>query len=81
MSVHPDFRGDGIGFLMLEALIAWAQENPRIEILRLRVHSKNQNAIRLYEKFGFKEDGREVQGVKLAEGMYDDVICMARSVR
>jgi len=81
MSVHPDFHGDGIGRHMLEALITWAKKNPRIEILRLRVHSKNKNAIRLYSMCGFKEEGRELQGVKLGDGNYDDVICMARAVR
>jgi RimJ/RimL family protein N-acetyltransferase len=81
MSVHPDFQGEGIGRHMLETLIDWAQKNPRIEILRLRVSSKNKNAHELYKSCGFKEEGRELQSMKLSDGSYDDLICMARSVR
>jgi RimJ/RimL family protein N-acetyltransferase len=81
MSVHPDFQGEGIGRHMLEALITWARKNPRIETLRLRVYSRNQNAYRLYSSCGFTEEGRELQGVKLSDGTYDDVVCMALMVR
>jgi RimJ/RimL family protein N-acetyltransferase len=81
MSVHPNFRGEGIGRHMLETLINWALKNPRIETLRLRVFSKNKNAHQLYKSCGFIEEGRELQGVKLSDGTYDDIICMARNVR
>lgn len=76
MSLLPDFRGAGIGREMLNALLSWAKENPRVEKINLRVHAKNASAIRLYKKAGFEEEGREVKGAKLAEGIYDDVILM-----
>lgn len=81
MSVHPKFQGQGIGRLLLDALLQWAGKNPRIETVRLKVLAKNQSAYKLYLSCGFKEEGREVNGVKLANGVYDDIICMARSVR
>lgn len=77
MSVHPDFQGIGIGKMMLEALLNWAKSNSQIETVRLRVHSKNQLAITLYEKCGFVAEGKEVRGVKFSDGTYDDVIHMA----
>lgn len=81
MSVHPDFQGIGIGKAMLEALVSWAIENPRIECLRLRVHAKNFKAINLYKSFKFIEEGREIKGMKYGDGDYDDIISMAREVK
>ncbi len=77
MSLLPEFRGIGIGKAMLMALLNWARANEKIEKVNLRVHSKNVSALQLYEKLGFREEGREVRGVKLAVGKYDDVICMS----
>ncbi len=80
MSVHPNFQGLGIGRFMLKELINWAQKNPNIETIRLRVHAKNSHAIALYQANGFREEGREVRGIKFEEGFYDDVITMALKV-
>jgi len=80
MSVHPKFQGLGIGKMMLEILLEWAQKNPRIETVRLRVHAKNDIAMALYRQCGFSEEGREIKAVKLRDGSYDDVILMARNV-
>jgi len=81
MSVHPDFQGQGIGRLMLEELIRWTTAQPNIETIRLKVHSKNKNAIALYEAMNFRVEGREIRGVKLEDQSYDDVIGMALDVR
>jgi RimJ/RimL family protein N-acetyltransferase len=80
MSVHPDYQGIGIGRMMLEALIAWAEGCLTIETLRLKVHSRNLPAMGLYRALGFIEEGREVRGVKFSDGTYDDVVLMARVV-
>jgi RimJ/RimL family protein N-acetyltransferase len=80
ISLMPEFRGMGLGKLMMESLITWAEENPRVEQLRLRVHAKNIHAVRLYQRLGFKEEGREVRGAKMSDGSYDDVISMVRYV-
>lgn len=77
MSIHPDYQGIGIGQMMLEALLSWAKKNPRIETVRLRVHSQNRRAISLYEKCGFVHEGKEVRGIKFSDGTYDDVLHMA----
>lgn len=77
MSVHPDYQGLGIGKMMLETLIHWCEQNPRIEILKLRVFGKNHRAINLYKNFGFKEDGRDVRGIKYEDQSYDDIVSMS----
>lgn len=77
VSFVPEFTGKGLGRLMMTELINWAKENPRVETLRLQVHATNAPAVALYEKLGFKVEGREVKGIKLENGQYDDVLTMA----
>lgn len=80
MSLLPEFQGKGLGKRKLQALLDWAQANSRIECVRLRVHARNLPALRLYEKMGFAEEGRELKGIKFSNGEYDDVICMFKDV-
>lgn len=77
LSFVPEYTGKGIGPLMMGELIQWAKQNPRVETLRLQVHAANTAAISLYEKLGFKIEGREIRGIKLENGQYDDVLTMA----
>ena len=81
MSIHPDYQERGIGRLMLDALIEWGRANPRIETIRLQVHSQNVRGLALYRRCGFLEEGREVRAVRLAPNRYDDVLTMALDVR
>ncbi|MFC0524659.1 GNAT family N-acetyltransferase [Pontibacillus salicampi] len=76
MTVMPEYRNSGIGRILLDALIQWAQENPYIEKVCLEVMEDNHGAIHLYESFGFEEEGRKRKAVKLNRG-YQDLILMA----
>ena len=78
ISLLPEHQGQGVGRAMMDTLIRWACDNPRIEFLRLRVHGKNRSAIELYRKCGFAEEGRERPGVQFCDRTYDDVLCMLR---
>ena len=80
-SVHPDFRGQGIGQMIMDALIEWAEQNENVQCLRLRVFSKNTPAISLYKKCGFVEEGRQLKAIKFADGSYDDMLLMAKYLR
>ena len=52
MFVHPDFRGKGIGAMILEELEKWALElNYFVAVLE--TGKKQSEAIRLYEKAGY----------------------------
>lgn len=53
--VLPDAQGKGIGGALMEAFLAWA--NPE-KPTRLHVVTYNENAIRFYEKWGFKDTGK-----------------------
>lgn len=80
ITMLPELKGKGLGRILITKLIEWARDNSRIETLRLEVHAKNENAFALYQKLGFKIEGREIRAIKLEDGTYDDVITMALDV-
>jgi RimJ/RimL family protein N-acetyltransferase len=75
MGVRFGWRRRGIGRRMLDACLALAR-NAEIEKVELEVFSDNVAAIRLYESFGFSQEGLKVRGRKL-EDRYQDVLLMA----
>ncbi len=52
--IAPNYRGQGYGTRLMEALLAWGQEN-RAYTAYLQVMCDNEPALRLYEKLGFQE--------------------------
>lgn len=52
--VRKDYRNQGIGNLLLKELINLSKDK---NVIYLEVNSKNINAIKLYEKNGFKKCG------------------------
>lgn len=81
MSVHKEWREQGVGSALVESLIAWCSANPLIEQIRLSVFAINEAAIRLYTTMGFVLEGRLMNQAKLDDGTYTDLILMARSVK
>lgn len=57
IGIHPDYRGMGLGKLMLCELLKKAI-NRGLERATLEVRDGNNIAIKMYEKFGFKVAGR-----------------------
>lgn len=80
LSVLKEWRGRGIGSLLLKAMIAWAEQNQAIEKINLHVLSSNDHAIKLYRNFGFIEEGRKLREIKYANGTYVDDVLMAKFV-
>lgn len=81
ISVAKEFRSQGIGRKLLEKIIEEAISNiPQLEIITLAVYSKNTLAREMYKNFGFIEEGRLTNGVKL-ENSYDDQIFMYKNVK
>jgi ribosomal protein S18 acetylase RimI-like enzyme len=56
MYVRPQYRGLGLGKLMLDHLAQYAQER-QVRILRLETGIYQTEAISLYERFGFQRRG------------------------
>jgi len=81
MSVEKSWREQGIGAVLLSALLEWAKESAVIEKVNLKVHATNDRAISLYKKFGFIEEGRQKRDLKLGPNQYVDTILMGRFVK
>lgn len=64
MFVLKQFRGYGVAGKLLEELIQRAKAISGIEQINLIVISTNSGAKRLYEKFGFKKYGAELNSIK-----------------
>lgn len=70
-------RGKGVGTLLLSSIMSLAKETFKIELLHLQVYSENP-AIRLYERLGFKEFGRQDKWIRELDGSYTGRIFMER---
>jgi len=75
--VHPGHLGRGIGTTLLKDLLGWAQRDPRVKKVELRVRATNERAIALYRKVGFLEEGRFRNRVALQDGTFLDDLAMA----
>lgn len=81
MGVLPNYRDQGIGACLIQVLLKWALANPVIEKVKLGVFANNPRAIHLYQKMGFKEEGRRIAEIKMSDGQYHDVIEMYKTVK
>lgn len=57
ISVDAAWRRQKIGTALMEYLLTWARQHALVRI-ELKVFSRNPIAIRLYQRFGFVEEGR-----------------------
>ena len=80
MMIQKEYRGRGIGRLLLGELLKWAEANPFIEKVSLGVFSTNHRAIALYHSMGFSEEGRKINEIKLSDREYADDILMYKLV-
>lgn len=80
MMLHKEYRGLGIGKLLLKGLMDWAVKNPLIEKVSLGVFSTNHRAIALYKSMGFIEEGRKINEIKITDNEYVDDILMYKLV-
>jgi len=76
MSVIKKYWHNGVGTTMMQVLIDQAKSTKIIENIYLKVRSDNQNAIHLYESFGFKKVGTYPRQLKI-NLQYFDTILMA----
>lgn len=79
--ILKSYRDSGIGKIMMNELISWAEKNSVIEKITLNVFSTNPRAIHLYSKCGFKEEGRCPEDMKLSDGTYIDSVLMYKFVK
>ena len=65
MSVDQEYRGRGIGSLLMEYAIDWAKESDIVKRIELYVFKTNSRAIHLYQKYGFVIEGEKQKAVRI----------------
>ncbi len=81
ISVRNEFRGQGVGRLLMQTIIDEALKNiPELKIISLGVFGNNTVAIGMYKDLGFVEFGRLPEGV-LHKGEYIDHVYMYKKVK
>ncbi|MDA9472310.1 GNAT family N-acetyltransferase [Enterococcus sp. 5H] len=80
ISILKDYWGFGLGSLMMEELILWVQESGVIRRLELTVQHRNQRAVHVYEKIGFKTEAIMERGAKTDDGEFLEVHLMSLMV-
>ncbi|MGG0642653.1 GNAT family protein [Sporosarcina gallistercoris] len=55
--IRQSHAGNGLGRLLMTALIDWSKKNEQTEKITLITRSDNERAVALYEKLGFKQEG------------------------
>jgi putative acetyltransferase len=76
--VDEQHRNKGVGKALMEHMINAAKNQFKIETLHLEVYAGNP-AIRLYERMGFKEFGRQPRFIKM-DGEYIDKVMMQKEL-
>jgi RimJ/RimL family protein N-acetyltransferase len=79
ISVLKDYHNQGVGTLMMEALIEKAKEYHKTKI-ELDVRSDNHAAIHVYKKSGFKIEGYREDGF-FVDGKYIGLTLMGLNLR
>ena len=78
VAVEPESQGCGIGQrLFAELLASAATMTPRVERIELVVREGLTHAIRLYERLGFRQEGRFERRFRLSNGTYEADLPMA----
>ncbi len=74
LTVHKEWRGKGIGLLLMQTTLNEAKKNlVGIQIITLGVFANNHVAVHLYKKMGFKEYGLLPKGIQHRGELVDHV--------
>jgi len=77
ISVKPEEQGKGVGSALMNALLDYADNWGQTLRIELTVYADNDQALRLYERFGFEREGL-FRAYALRNGHYVDTVAMAR---
>lgn len=80
ITIAKDFRGEGIGSMLMSAVMKEAMQNiPSLSLISLALFGNNETARSMYEKFGFVEYGRLPKGI-VHKGEYVDHVYMYKDL-
>lgn len=74
ISVRKAYWELGIGNAAMEFLIDWAKDSKVIRKINLKVRTDNHNAIKLYKKYGFTEEGVLTRDMCIDGNFFDCMI-------
>ncbi|MGD8795199.1 MAG: GNAT family protein [Anaerolineae bacterium] len=72
----PELWDQGLGFDVLQSLLRFGFEQLNLNRIYLRVFARNERAVHLYEKLGFRHEGRWRQA-EFRNGQYQDMLWMS----
>ena len=78
--IGKKYWNNGLGSLLIEEAIEWAQASGILRRLQLTVQTRNQAAVHLYQKYGFVIEGRQERGAYIEEGKFIDVYLMGKLI-
>jgi RimJ/RimL family protein N-acetyltransferase len=76
LTVAKQWRSQGIGTNLVKLLISWVKQHEHITRIEAEVFSNNSEAMSIYKKLGFIQEGVKHNAV-LVEGNYIDIIQIA----
>ena len=69
MYVQPAYRSQGVGRLLMRAVLEAARQRPEILVLTLTLTEGNESALRLYRSAGFEVWGIEPMAIRADSGI------------
>ena len=73
MYVSGTVRQRGLGFQLVQAALAEAQNHPGLRLIQLTVTAGNEAAFKLYQRCGFIQYGLEPLAVRVGEEYFDKI--------
>ena len=80
MGIKEDWRNQGLGTYLIEAVIDWAKNYSDLELIWLDVYASNEAGLKLYKKTGFKVSGT-IEGFFKEEDGYKGKVQMYRHIK
>ena len=80
LGIKKAYWGNGLGSILMEEAIEWAQSSESIRRLQLTVQKRNLAAVHLYKKMGFIIEGLQERGACIEGGEFLDVYQMGRLI-
>ncbi len=74
ISVKKEYWNMGVASILMDSIIKFAKEKIAIKIISLGVRDGNNNAIKLYEKFGFEKIGVHRNYFNINDKFYDEIL-------
>lgn len=71
----------GIARRMINYMFHWVERQSLVRYIYLHVMANNEKAIRMYQNFGFEEEGRMPEAVRLDKDNYQDVVLMGKRIK